>query len=530
MTAPFSRRKFLGLSAMSLAAASGSAVIGLSSCKKENIYPGDVYTDALVIGSGFGGAVAALRLGEKGVSTIVLEMGKHWEIQDNKNVFSPLMNPDKRSSWLKTENIMPLENLKFNWGEKYIGVLDRVDYANMNIYRGNGVGGGSLVYGAMTVKTPGTLFSRILPDISYDELDSVYYPRVLNMLQAWTAPESIQDSEYFRYNRVSKLHSEKAGFTTTMINSAIDFNVLQGEIDGTIKKSLTKGDVIYGVNNGGKNSLDRNYLPAAIGTGHVQIHAQHRAKSIRVLSSGLYDVVVEEINEQAVAIATKTYTCKYLFLNAGVIGSMELLLRARENGTLPDLSPEVGKHWGWNGNVMGMRKNIAEETGTQQANPPIMASGFLDNPIAPMLTEHAPFPIGLETHSLLSLSVTYNETFGEWQYRADTDSIDLLYPESGKAQSVDAVQLYMDRLNEANGGEIDTNWLKGGLTSHFTYHPLGGAVLGKASDLFGRLKGYTNLYCLDGSMIPGNAVANPSLLIAALAERAMDDILAKDFA
>jgi cholesterol oxidase len=175
-----------------------------------------------------------------------------------------------------------------------------------------------------------------------------------------------------------------------------------------------------------------------------------------------------------------------------------------------------------------MRKNITEETGTQQANPPIMATSFLDNPIAPMLTEQAPFPIGLETHSLLSLSVSFNETFGEWQYLSELDDVDLIYPESGKAQSVNATQLYMDRLNEANSGEIDAAWLRGGLTSHFTYHPLGGAVLGKASDLYGRLKGYNNLYCLDGSMIPGNAVANPSLLIAALAERAMDDILAKD--
>jgi cholesterol oxidase len=157
-----------------------------------------------------------------------------------------------------------------------------------------------------------------------------------------------------------------------------------------------------------------------------------------------------------------------------------------------------------------------------------MASGNLDNPIAPMLTEHAPFPIGLETRSLLSLSVTFNETFGEWKYLPDTDKVDLQYPESGKAQSVEAVQRYMDHLNDVNGGEIDETWLRGGLTAHFTYHPLGGAVLGKANDLYGRLKGYKNLYCLDGSMIPGNTISNPSWVIAALAERAMDDILAKD--
>jgi cholesterol oxidase len=61
-------------------------------------------------------------------------------------------------------------------------------------------------------------------------------------------------------------------------------------------------------------------------------------------------------------------------------------------------------------------------------------------------------------------------------------------------------------------------------------HPLGGAVLGLASDIFGRLKGYNNLYCLDGSMIPGfTSCANPALTIAALAERNMETILSEDF-
>ena len=64
----------------------------------------------------------------------------------------------------------------------------------------------------------------------------------------------------------------------------------------------------------------------------------------------------------------------------------------------------------------------------------------------------------------------------------------------------------------------------------FTDHPLGGAVLGLASDEYGRLKGYQNLYCLDGSMMPGfSCCANPALTIAALAERAMEKIIAEDF-
>jgi cholesterol oxidase len=524
-----SRRKFIGLSAMSMAAASGSSVIGLSSCNKEHVTPGEVYTEALVIGSGFGGAVAALRLGEKGVQTIVLEMGRQWDVQPDKNVFSSQLNPDKRAWWLSTESKLPLDKLKFSWPGIHIGVLDQVEYPGMNIYRGNCVGGGSVVYGNMTVQPTREMFNRFMPGIPFDEMDNIYYPRVQAMIQAYTAPVDVQNSEYFRYNRVSKEHAERAGMTTMYIPSATDFNILRGEINGTAKKCYTRGDVIYGINNGGKNSLDRNYLPAALGTGHVQIHSQHRAKSIRARSNAQYEVLVERIDERGSVVETKSYACKYLFINAGVIGTMELLLSARENGTLPDLSPEVGKYWGYNGNVMMMRKNIREATGTLQANPPIMATLNIDNPVTPLLAEHTPFPLGIETHSLLSLAVTYNETFGEWKYDKVSGKTSLHYPESGKQQTIDAGSQYVKRLNDANGGDLDTFWFDGGFSSSFTYHPLGGAVLGKASDHFGRLKGYNNLYCLDGSMIPGNTVSNPSWTIAALAERAMDTILAEDF-
>lgn len=62
-----------------------------------------------------------------------------------------------------------------------------------------------------------------------------------------------------------------------------------------------------------------------------------------------------------------------------------------------------------------------------------------------------------------------------------------------------------------------------------TAHPVGGAVLGKACDLYGRVKGYKGLYVVDGAMIPGSTGAtNPSLTIAALTERCVERIIAED--
>src|SRR5262249_7127019 len=94
----------------------------------------------------------------------------------------------------------------------------------------------------------------------------------------------------------------------------------------------------------------------------------------------------------------------------------------------------------------------------------------------------------------------------------------------------EAVTSLVKRLNEANGGELEES-LVAGVTKDFTYHPLGGCVLGQGCDFFGRVKGYAHLYVVDGSLIPGSsACANPSLTIAAIAERNMERILSEDFA
>jgi len=62
----------------------------------------------------------------------------------------------------------------------------------------------------------------------------------------------------------------------------------------------------------------------------------------------------------------------------------------------------------------------------------------------------------------------------------------------------------------------------------FTYHPLGGCLLGKATDNHGRLHEYPGLYVVDGSLVPGNVGVNPFVTITALAERNMDAIIAGD--
>ena len=529
MKKSISRRKFLGLSALAGVAAS----LPLSSCKKTPLTPSDADYPAIVIGSGFGGSVAALRLGQAGVKTLMLEQGKQYTVSSVKDVFSQTLNPDGRSSWLKKKTVAPVVSIQFDI-PKFVGVLDRVDFPTsyMKIYRGTCLGGGSVVYGAMLPYAQPSLWNEFFPFVAYSEMTGTWYPKVKSILNFSQVPDDLLNSNVFQYSRVGLQHCEKAGMEKVMLNAGVDFDIIRGELNGTTKKSSTGGELLYGSNNGYKNSLDRNYIPAAVATGNLTIKTLHKVDAVRQLPDGRYEVTVHKINEQGETEYIKNYTCKHLFVNAGVVGTMQILLKSKHLGGLSDLNEEVGKHWGNNGNIMAMRTLLNEDTGAQQCIVPVTAYGNLDNPIAPLLAEQAPFPIGMEFRQLLTLAITKNPERGYFKYNPVTDNAELFFNKSQMEISRQAMAHFIDQLNAANGGVLDKTWYFDGkgYGDDFTYHPLGGAVLGLASDEYGRLKGHQNLYCLDGSMMPGfSCCANPALTIAALAERAMEKIIAEDF-
>jgi cholesterol oxidase len=530
MKKELSRRKFLGITSL----AGIATTLPISSCTKDPITPTDGGTiEAIVIGSGFGGSVAALRLGEAGVKTLLFEMGKEYKVNPTDNVFATTLQPDGRSSWLKSRTIAPVTTIQFNI-PKYVGVLDKVSFPSsyMNIYRGTCLGGGSVVYGAMLPFARPEMWDEYFPYITYNDMLSKWYPKVKNVLNYSTVPNDILNSNVYEYARVGLEHCENAGMQKVFLNAGVDFNIIRGELNGTQKKSSINGELIYGANNGWKNSLDRNYIPAAVATGNVTINTLSKVESVSQLSNGNYQVEVVKINEQGVAQYSKTYTCKYLFINAGVVGTMQILLKSKHLGGLAKLNDEVGKHWGNNGNIMAMRTNISENVGATQCTVPVTAYANLDNPVTPLLAEQAPFPIGMELKQLLTLAITKNPERGYFKYNPATDSAELYFDKEQMEISRRAMAHFIDQLNAANGGILDRTWYFGGkgYGDDFTYHPLGGAVLGLASDYFGRLKGYSNLYCLDGSMMPGfSACANPALTIAAIAERNMETILKEDF-
>ncbi|CAM5343695.1 GMC family oxidoreductase [Streptomyces tanashiensis] len=144
--------------------------------------PDGSHVRALVIGTGYGGSVAALRLARAGVDVHMIEMGMAWDTPgpDGK-IFANTTKPDYRSFWLRTRTKQPLSQfLGFPLDKDvpvHTGILDAEDFAGITVYQGRGVGGGSLVNGGMAVTPLRERFPAILPTVDPAEMYATYYPR-----------------------------------------------------------------------------------------------------------------------------------------------------------------------------------------------------------------------------------------------------------------------------------------------------------------------------------------------------------------
>ncbi|MDT9694418.1 GMC oxidoreductase [Streptomyces sp. P17] len=523
--------------ALQTAAASGLTRIGLQSASA--VEPAAVdNAPAIVVGSGYGGAVAALRLGQAGIRTVVIEMGRLWNTAgpDGK-VFCSTAAPDHRSMWFRTRTEAPLAT--FLWLDvvnkdisPYPGVLDRVHFADMSVYVGRGVGGGSLVNGGMAVTPLKSYFAEQFPTVDADEMYGTYFPRARSMLGVNTVdPAWFESTEWYRFTRISRKHAANAGLRTTFVPNVYDFGYMQREAAGTATRSALAGEVVYG-NNHGKRTLDKTYLAAALGTGNVTIHTQERVTAINRAADGSYLLTAQRIDNAGTVVETKEYGCTYLFLGGGSLGTTELLLRARETGALPALDASVGTGWGTNGNVMlGRANHLWDTVGANQATMPVMGIDDWANSANPVFAEIAPLPTGLEHWVSLYLAITKNRERASFSYT--NGALALGWTAAQSALSAAMAKKLFDRINRANATIYRYDLFGSSnraFADDFTYHPLGGCVLGRATDNYGRVKGYAKLYVTDGSLVPGSIGVNPFVTITALAERTMARVLAEDTA
>ncbi|MFC4588002.1 GMC oxidoreductase [Sphaerisporangium corydalis] len=532
-----SRRRFItGTGSILGAAALAGRPIGAQA--KTALAAGPIANGAhvpvLIIGTGYGGSVAALRLAQAGVDVNMIEMGMAWDTpgSDGK-IFCTTTAPDQRSYWLRTKTKAPLNYfLGFPIDRnisRYTGILDAEEFSGITVYQGRGVGGGSLVNGGMAVTPKRENFGTVLPSVNPDEMYTTYYPRANAGLGVGTIdPAWFDTTDCYQFARVGRKHAQRSGFPFVFVPDVYDWNYMKQEAAGTATKSALAGEILYG-NNYGKKSLQKTYIAQAKATGRVTISPLHRVTRVAPAAGGGYTVVIEQLNTTGDVTATKTVTSDRVFFAAGSVGTSKLLVKLKATGALPNLNGEIGKGWGDNGNVMcGRANHLWDPTGSLQSTIP--CAGIDNWAAGGAFAEVAPLPTGIETFASFYLSITKNPNRAQFSWNAATSTVDLNWQTAWKQPSIDMAKTIFDKINSKEGTIYRTDlfgvykiW-----GDHLTYHPLGGAVLNKATDNYGRLTAYPGLYVIDGSLIPGNTSVNPFVTITALAERNIEKIITTD--
>jgi cholesterol oxidase len=481
----------------------------------------------LVIGSGFGGAVSALRLAQAGEEVAVLERGLRWPNSPWRPVFAGETAPDGRAFWFKPVlgkgsplNLVGLDT-------PFAGVMDETVYDHMRVLRGACVGGGSVVFSGVMIQPQRRYFDDIFGGlVDYDEMDRVYWPRVRAMLGLSPMPADIYRSDAFGHSRAWDDQVRRAGYLPQPADSIFNWKVVRQELQGRCLPSATIGLSNWGNSNGAKFDLNQNYLRQAEATGRARIYPAHQVHAIG-FDGSRYTVDTSRIRPDGRVLERYVLTCDRLFLAAGSVGTSELLVKAQAQGTLRELDAQTGQGWGSNGDVVTTRTLSAMRGLTQGAPCASLiqdaTSGLpltLENWYAPLVT--------LDLGIVRSLAMVYDATHrGRFRYDASADRVVLDWNPSGNDDAVAVVKAVNDRIADASRSMPGLEPLIPGVSGKdWTAHPLGGAVLGRVTDGHGRVKGHRGLYVMDGAAVPGSCGAvNPSLTIAALAERNVEAVL-----
>lgn len=486
-----------------------------------------VYTKAIVIGSGFGGAISALRLAKAGIQTTVLERGSLWPTSSWRQTYACDLLPDGRGYWQRT-SAKELNTLTYYF-DRFNGVFDITSCGTIDVWRAACVGGGSIVFTGVMIQPQQRYFDAIFNGIvNWDEMNRTYYPRVRAMLDLSPMPNDIYNSGPFGHSRVWDQQAAKAGFTTTRTDSIFNWDVVRSELRGGSRPSAIAGESNLGNSNGAKFDLNQNYLKQAQATGNAKVYSNHEVTRIN-FDGSRYVLDTCKYAPDGTVIDRYQLTCDYLFLAAGSMGSSQLMVAARDRGDLPNLNEYVGAGWGTNGDTRVVR-SFSPIKGLLQGAPcasMLHQPGALPTTFENWYTPGVPVNLGM----IGSLGMGFDQTNrGTFVYDRAANKVNLKWPASGNNDIIAMARQLNNKISQINGVVPGVPLVAPDIDGTFTAHPLGGLVIGKATDAWGRIDGYKRLYAMDGSLIPGTTGAvNPSLTISALAERNIEKIIDSDF-
>ena len=296
----------------------------------QNSMPTDpVDFDYIVIGSGFGGSVSALRLAEKGYSVAVVERGKRWGNED----------------FPKTNWNVP----KFLWMPKLLcfGIQALTLLRDTMILHGCGVGGGSLVYANTLLVPPDEVFNdsrwRSLADWKADLAQ--HYETAKQMMGVTTARCQAETDHLLREVAQDMGREETYHPTEVAVFFGDPGKTVPDPYFGGIGPDRAGctlcGGCMVGCRHNAKNTLDKNYLFFAEQRG-VQIIPETEVRNIRESSGGGYEIDTVCITDLLFK-RRQTIRCRGIVAAAGVLGTVPLLMKCKVRGSLPRISNQLGR-------------------------------------------------------------------------------------------------------------------------------------------------------------------------------------------
>jgi len=376
------------------------------------------------------------------------------------------------------------------------------------------------------IPTP-TQVRAAFPDVDPSEFLGTYIERAKNMLRiSYRDMDWFEQAPCFQYARVGRQYAAAAGYGVDYNGSAYSFDYLRKEEVGEVPRSALDFEQQYGNNYGRFGSVDQTYIAAALATGKVALKPLTEVTDIRRERSGEWVVSTREIDRWGNEVALHEIGCDQLHLNAGVLGTTKLLLRARDTGALADLSDDIGRGYGNNGDVMvGHMLKDSDPAGIEQSLMGMINLDGRDDPDNPVYASMFSIPLPVETHALGYYVMVKTGDRADITYDRASDSISIDWPERHTDHLTQRARAVFDKVTQANGVDYRDDLFKGKVFAPNTVHPMGGCVRGVATDGYGRVKGYDKLYVNDASLLPGYLGCNPFMSITALAERNIEAIL-----
>jgi cholesterol oxidase len=517
--------------------------------------------DWLVIGSGFGGSVSALRLSEKGYRVGVLEAGGRFRDEDFP-----------RSTWdLRRYFFAPKLGLR--------GIFRVSQFKDVAVLSGAGVGGGSLGYANTLYRAPRAFYE----DPQWRDLDAdwagalaPHYDEAERMLGVVDVVTDDPADDLLR------AFGDHVGVAASYAKTRVGVYFGEGpgvtapdpffEGDGPERTGCMQcGRCMVGCPHGAKNTLVKNYLHLAERAG-AEIRADTEVVDVRPLGaedgSDGYAVTVERTGRW-LRRERRTLTAGSVVLSGGALGTNRLLARCKLNGSLPRLSERLGElvrtnseailavtlpqelpdmskrvaisgsiypdanthietvSYGVAGNSMQLLFTLLVGDGTKLTRPLKLLREIARHPrrFAQILWPRAwsrRTIILLVMQSLDNAIALRARRLPGGGVRLQTEQD----PERPNPTFIPVANQAAAWIAEQTGGIAQSSIMEALANVPTTAHILGGAVIGAdpsrgVVDASHRVFGYRNLVVCDGSVVPANIGVNPSLTITALAERAM---------